>query len=96
MMSHLRVDNRFVEDINWHRQEEAYIAFLQENVAKKIVFLELGVGYNTPTIIKFPFERLNQTLPSASLIRVNLEDPEREGILTFHQEMQEVVRAWKN
>ncbi|MFH6636001.1 Sir2 silent information regulator family NAD-dependent deacetylase [Streptococcus suis] len=96
MMSRLRMDHRFVEDANWHKQEAAYLAFLQENAEKKIVFLELGVGYNTPTIIKFPFECLNQTLPSASLIRVNLEDPEREGILTFHQDMQEVVRAWKN
>lgn len=96
MMSHLRVDNRFVEDASWYRQEEAYIAFLQENAARKIVFLELGVGFNTPTIIKFPFERLNEALPAASLIRLNLEDPEREGIITINQDMQEVVRAWKN
>ncbi|HEL1950191.1 TPA: Sir2 silent information regulator family NAD-dependent deacetylase [Streptococcus suis] len=96
MMSRLRVDNRFVEDANWHKQEEAYIAFLQENASKKIVFLELGVGFNTPTIIKFPFERLNQTLPNASLIRLNLEDPEREGIITINQDMQEVISAWKD
>ncbi|WP_421409851.1 Sir2 silent information regulator family NAD-dependent deacetylase [Streptococcus suis] len=96
MMSRLRFDHRFVEDKIWHQQEEAYLTFLQTYADKKIVFLELGVGYNTPTIIKFPFERLNQILPNASLIRVNLEDPECEGILTFHHDMQEVVSAWKN
>ncbi|CYU57489.1 hypothetical protein [Streptococcus suis] len=54
------------------------------------------MGYNTPTIIKFPFERLNQTLPSASLIRLNLEDPEREGVITINQDMPEVISAWKD
>ncbi|MEG3239970.1 hypothetical protein RFK99_05445 [Streptococcus suis] len=96
MMSRLRVDNRFVEDANWHRQEKAYLDFLQGNADKNIVFLELGVGFNTPTIIKFPFERLNEVLPAASLIRLNLEDPEREGIITINQDMQEVIRAWKD
>lgn len=96
MMSRLRIDHRFVEDANWHRQEKAYLDFLQGNADKNIVFLELGVGFNTPTIIKFPFERLNQTLPNASLIRLNLEDPEREGIITINQDMQEVISAWKD
>ncbi|NQG98432.1 Sir2 silent information regulator family NAD-dependent deacetylase [Streptococcus suis] len=96
MMSRLRIDHRFVEDANWHRQEKAYLDFLQGNADKNIVFLELGVGFNTPTIIKFPFERLNEALPAASLIRLNLEDPEREGIITINQDLQEVIRAWKD
>ena len=96
MMSRLRIDNRFVEDANWHQQEAAYLAFLQANAEKKIVFLELGVGYNTPTIIKFPFERLNAALPAASLIRLNLEDSEREGIITIQEDIKEVIAAWRN
>ncbi len=95
MMSRLRMDHRFVEDRHWHQQESAYLAFLQQYAEKKLVFLELGVGYNTPTIIKFPFERLNAVLPQASLIRVNLEDEERDGILTISREIGEVVSAWK-
>ena len=70
--------------------------FLQEHAEQKLVFLELGVGYNTPTIIKFPFERLNAALPQASLIRVNLEDGEKEGILTLQEDIKEVIAAWRN
>lgn len=70
--------------------------FLQEHAEQKLVFLELGVGYNTPTIIKFPFERLSADLPQASLIRVNLEDGEKEGILTLQEDIKEVIAAWRN
>ncbi len=96
LTTHLRVNETFVETQNWHQQEAAYLAFLQANAEKKIVFLELGVGYNTPTIIKFPFERLNAALPASSLIRLNLEDPEREGIITIQEDIKEVIAAWRN
>ena len=96
LTTHLRVDGAFVETQNWHQQEAAYLAFLQANAEKKIVFLEVGVGYNTPTIIKFPFERLNAALPAASLIRLNLEDSEREGIITIQEDIKEVIAAWRN
>lgn len=96
LTTHLRVDGAFVETQNWHQQEAAYLAFLQANAEKKIVFLEVGVGYNTPTIIKFPFERLTAALPAASLIRLNLEDSEREGIITIQEDIKEVIAAWRN
>jgi hypothetical protein len=85
-----------VETQKWHQQEAAYMKFLQEHAEQKLVFLELGVGYNTPTIIKFPFERLSADLPQASLIRVNLEDGEKEGILTLQEDIKEVIAAWRN
>ena len=96
LTTHLRVDGAFVETQKWHEQEAAYLKFLQEHAEEKLVFLELGVGYNTPTIIKFPFERLNAALPQASLIRVNLEDGEKEGIITIQEDIKEVIAAWKN
>lgn len=96
LTTHLRVDGAFVETQKWHEQEAAYLKFLQEHAEEKLVFLELGVGYNTPTIIKFPFERLNAALPQASLIRVNLEDGEKEGILTLQEDIKEVIAAWRN
>lgn len=43
---------------------------------KNIVFLELGVGFNTPTIIRFPFEKMVKRMPKARLIRVNLSRPD--------------------
>ena len=55
MTMNLRSDTRFVEDKGWHEAAERYENFLQARVEEKILFLELGVGYNTPVIIKYPF-----------------------------------------
>ncbi len=54
MTMNLRSDNRFVEDEGWHRAAERYENFLRTRRGK-ILLLELGVGYNTPVIIKYPF-----------------------------------------
>ena len=54
MTMNLRSDTRFVEDKGWHEAAERYENFLQARLEEKILFLELGVGYNTPVIIKYP------------------------------------------
>lgn len=97
---HLRIDNTFVEDESWHKASEAYMAYLENIGDKKVVFLELGVGYNTPTIIRYPFEKMTAVLPHAHLIRVNREDSEgfaenHEKTLTLTQPMQEVFASWQ-
>ena len=51
----LRVDDSFVEDAGWHAAAERYAAFLRAAEGKRVLFLELGVGRNTPMIIKYPF-----------------------------------------
>ncbi len=51
----LRADNTFVEDEGWHKAAERYGNFLRTRKNMRILFLELGVGYNTPGIIKYPF-----------------------------------------
>ncbi len=53
--TNLRADNSFVEDEGWHKASENYYEFLQANKDRHILFLELGVGSNTPVIIKYPF-----------------------------------------
>ncbi len=55
MTMNLRADATFVEDEGWHAASERYSEFLRRHQNLKIVFLELGVGYNTPGIIKYPF-----------------------------------------
>ena len=55
MTMNLRSDNRFVEGEGWHRAAEQYENFLRTRAGGKMLFLELGVGYNTPIIIKYPF-----------------------------------------
>lgn len=51
----LRADNSFVEDEGWQIASERYYNFLDEHKRSKIIFLELGIGANTPIIIKYPF-----------------------------------------
>ena len=96
MDTHLRVDHRFVETEEWDKQCDKYYSFINDNQDKNIVLLELGVGFNTPTIIRFPFERLNSRLPKASLIRVNQENFEAAGVLTITNDMKEVFESWSN
>ena len=93
---HLRIDNTFVETEQWEIQKDRYYEFLNQNKDKNIVFLELGVGFNTPTIIRFPFERFNNMLPKSNLIRVNKEKSSSIDIISIATEMEEVFRIWKN
>ena len=71
MEVNLRKDRFFVEDDYWKEHSNNYERFLNENKDKKILFLELGAGFNTPGIIRYPFEELTYKLPNAFLIRVN-------------------------
>lgn len=65
MGMNLRADDTFVEDDGWHRAAERYENFLRTRAGQHILFLELGVGYNTPVIIKYPFWRMTAKNPDA-------------------------------
>ena len=67
----LRSDDRFVEDEGWHAAAERYANFLRTREGQKILFLELGVGYNTPVIIKYPFWQMTAKNPSATYACIN-------------------------
>ena len=67
----LRCDDTFVEDEGWHRAAERYENFLRTRAGGKILFLELGVGYNTPVIIKYPFWRMTAKNPNAIYACIN-------------------------
>ena len=71
MAMNLRVDDCFVEDENWHAAEERFSRFLSECINGKTALLELGVGFNTPTIIRFPFEKLAREHENISVIRLS-------------------------
>lgn len=73
MDMNLRKDNFFVQDDGWYEAEERFSDFLSEAINKKLVLLELGVGFNTPTIIRFPFEKLVRDHDNINLIRLNLD-----------------------
>ncbi len=69
----LRSDYRFVEDEGWHQAAERYENFLRTRRGK-VLFLELGVGYNTPGIIKYPFWQMTEKNREAVYACVNYGD----------------------
>ena len=71
MAMNLRSDDKFVEDEGWHRAAERYENFLRTRAGQKILFLELGVGYNTPVIIKYPFWQMTARNRNAAYVCIN-------------------------
>ena len=76
MNMNLRIDHRFVQDEEWYEAEKRFGDFLSEaiNSGKNICLMELGVGFNTPTIIRFPFEKLMREHKQISMVRLNLNE----------------------
>ena len=71
MTMNLRSDDKFVEDEGWHKAAEHYQDFLQAHEGQHILYLELGVGYNTPVIIKYPFWQMTAKNPDAVYVCLN-------------------------
>ena len=71
MSMNLRADNTFVEDAGWHAAAERYTTYLRAHQSGKVLYLELGVGGNTPGIIKYPFLRYTYDNPQATYACLN-------------------------
>lgn len=71
MSMNLRADNTFVEDEGWHVAAKRYEQFLERHKNLNIVFIELGIGYNTPVIIKYPFWQMTDKWQHAHYICLN-------------------------
>lgn len=67
----LRSDDKFVEDEGWIKASERYENFLRTRQNQSVLFLELGVGYNTPAIIKYPFWQMTAKNPKATYACIN-------------------------
>lgn len=74
MTMNLRADNTFVEDEGWHQAAFRYEDFLRRHKNLNILFLELGVGYNTPGIIKYPFWQMTDKWENATYACINAGD----------------------
>lgn len=74
MEVNLRCDEYFVEDKEWGILANRYEEFLNTHSNKKILFIELGTGMNTPGIIKFPFWKMTNSLNHAHYICINLNE----------------------
>lgn len=71
LTTNLRVDDSFVEDSGWHKAAERYSDFIRSHKNSRVLYLELGVGHNTPVIIKYPFWQLTAANPKAVYACVN-------------------------
>ena len=71
MSMNLRADGTFVEDEGWHIAAERYSDFLRRHRNLRVLFLELGVGMNTPGIVKYPFWQMTAENPAAVYACIN-------------------------
>ena len=74
MVPNLRCDDSFVEDASWHAASKRYADFIEGHDTQKVLFWELGVGGNTPVIIKYPFWRMTERNKNAIYACINLSD----------------------
>ncbi len=72
MTMNLRSDDKFVQDEGWYEAYNRYEDFVRRHEGMKVVFLELGVGYNTPVIIKYPFWKWTAENENAAYVCINL------------------------
>lgn len=76
MAMNLRSDDTFVEDLGWNEAASRYVNWVQTHEGKKLLLLELGVGGNTPGIIKYPFWRLTAQNKNATYVCINFGEAE--------------------
>lgn len=74
MTMNLRIDDTFVEDKGWYQAAKCYHEFLKSHKKQHILFLELGVGNNTPGIIKYPFWNMTLKNKHALYACINVQD----------------------
>lgn len=71
LTTNLRCDDLFVEDDGWHKAKSRYESFIDNNKNKRILFLELGVGYSTPVWIKYPFIKMTYNNSNAKYVVID-------------------------
>ena len=74
MTMNLRADDKFVQDEGWYKARERYADFLRRHEGMHMLFLELGVGFNTPVIIKYPFWQITAKNPNAVYACINFNE----------------------
>ena len=79
MAMNLRRDDSFVQDEGWYTAAERYEEFIRRHRNLHILFLELGVGFNTPGIIKYPFMQMTAENPKAIYACINMNEAYAPG-----------------
>ncbi|MFR7589986.1 MAG: SIR2 family NAD-dependent protein deacylase [Longibaculum sp.] len=97
----LRCDETFVEDEGWHQGAKRYQQFIEKHRFSSIVYLELGVGFHTPGIIKYPFWQLTYQNQKAIYVCINQEKEEiptsiRSQSFIINEDIQQVLQQIKS
>ena len=100
MDMNLRKDANFVQDENWYNMSQKYEGFLAKTKNKNVVLLEIGVGFNTPGIIRFPFEQMTANNVKTTLIRINKDYPFpmleiRNRTISFDEDTNKIIEDLK-
>ena len=100
VVMNLRSDDTFVEDAGWQAASANYAAFLKEIEGKRVLFLEIGVGANTPVIIKYPFWAMTAENPNATYACLNYKEavcPKQieDQSICIDGDSGEILSEWK-
>lgn len=100
MDMNLRKDENFVQDEYWYEMSQRYDEFLNKIQNKNVVLLEIGVGFNTPGIIRFPFEQMTANNVKTTLIRINKDYPLpmleiRNRTISFDEDTNKIIEDLK-
>ena len=101
MTMNLRADNKFVEDVGWLEAADRYSMFIRRHERLQMLYLELGVGFNTPVIIKYPFWQMTAKNPKAAYACINYGEAmcpneiERQSIC-INEDIGQVITDLKN
>lgn len=92
----LRADDTFVEDGGWHKASKRYSDFIISHQKERVLYLELGVGFNTPNIIKYPFWKMTKSNSNAIFVCLNYGEayvpPEiAEKSICINDDIQDVL-----
>lgn len=96
MEMNLRADDRFVQDDGWYEHARGYQNFIDKTKNKKVVLIEIGVGYNTPAIIKYPFEKMTYFEKKTNLIRINKDyaicsSEIKDKTILFNEQVKDIL-----
>ena len=101
MDMNLRKDANFIQDENWYEMSQRYEEFLNKIQNKNVVLLEIGVGFNTPGIIRFPFEQMTANNSRTTLIRINKDYPSsmleiENKTISFDEDTNKIIEDLNN
>ena len=101
MSMNLRADATFVEDEGWHQAAARYQDFVRRHEGMRVLYLELGVGMNTPGIIKYPFWKMVYQNPKATYACVNLSEAYcpaeiRKRSICIDEDIDEVLKKLRS